>query len=77
MNKRALSLAEKNITKTEVTLITHGVMLSRLIGSILYYVELNLEQEIAQLKFYFELEDYMFEKLSVNRSREILRGMDF
>ncbi len=77
MERRALSLAERNITKTEVSLITGGVMLSRLLGAVLYYVELNLEQEIAQLKFYFELEDMMFIKLSVNRNKDILKGMDF
>lgn len=77
MEQRALSLAEKNITKTEVTLITGGIMLSRLLGAVLYYVELEFEQEIAQLKFYMELTDDIFKKLSVNTNKELLKGMDF
>ena len=69
LEQRALSLAEKNITKTEVTLVNGGIMVSRLIGSTLYYAIIGLELEMAQLKFYMELEDHLFIRFSVNLAK--------
>ena len=73
--KRNLSLEERNITKSEVTLIEGGVMVSRLLSSVLYYVEIGFDLEVVQLKFYFELNDDEFKRYSVNRMREL--KMDF
>ena len=69
LEKQALSLAEKNITKTEVTLVSGGIMVSRLIGSTLYYAIIGLELEMAQLKFYMELEDQLFSRFSENLAK--------
>ena len=73
--KRNLSLEERNITRSEVTLIEGGVMVSRLLSSVLYYVEIGFDLEVVQLKFYFELNDDEFKRYSVNRMREL--KMDF
>ncbi len=69
ITKRALSLAEKNITKTEVTLTSNGVMFSRLLGSTLYYAVVALDLEMAQVKFYLELSDDMFVRFSENMNK--------
>ena len=69
LEKQAMSLAERNITKTEVTLVSDGIMVSRLIGSTLYYAIIGLELEMAQMKFYLELEDHLFIRFSVNLAK--------
>lgn len=69
MDKNALSLAERNITKTEVTITENGMMVSRLIGSKLYYVILAYDLEITQIKFYMEQPDSLFMRLSENWSK--------
>lgn len=64
--KRALSLDERNITKTEVTITEDGMMVSRLLGSKLFYIILAYDLEITQIKFYMELSDDHFKRFSVN-----------
>lgn len=66
MEKQALSLDERNITKTEVTMVENGMMVSRLLGSKLYHVTLALDLEITQIKFYMEQVDDDFKRFSVN-----------
>ena len=77
MEARNLALNERNITKTEVTLILGGVMLSRLIDSTLYYVEVRAEQDVGQIVFYLNLKDDLFIKLSVNTHKQTLKDMNF
>ncbi len=67
--KRALSLDERNITKTDVTITEDGMMVSRLLGSKLYYIVLAFDLEIMQIKFYMELQDDNFKRFSVNWSK--------
>lgn len=69
VEKRALSLAERNITKTEVSLTTNGIMFSRLLGSTLYYAVVSYELEMIQVKFYLELTDDLFIRFSENLSK--------
>ena len=69
LEKRALSLKEQNITKTEVSLVTGGIMFSRLLGSTLYYATVGYELEMIQVKFYLELSDELFIRFSENLSK--------
>ena len=67
--KRNLSLDEKNITKTEVTITDKGMMVSRLTGSKLYHVILAYDLEIIQIKFYMEQSDEDFKRFCTSWSK--------
>ena len=67
--RRALSLEERNITKTEVTIVEQGMMVSRLLGSKMYHVVLALDLEITQIKFYMEQTDNDFKRFCTSWSK--------